>query len=148
MRVAGVRQDGALWLILDGGLAVILRGDTCSPAVDPHDAERLGPWQDAHGVSGADRRELARRLDRAATRTLEYFALDRKVRVSATQGKKKMSFEYTVTGEEEDDAVGLEPGGEDSAEAPTAPAEEPTAPAEKAETDDEDPAHKAVVAKK
>jgi hypothetical protein len=99
--------------------------------MDPTEAEAMGPWQDAHGVSGSDRRELGRRLDRAATRPVQSFALDRKVKVSATQGKKKMAFEYTVTGE--DDVIGDKPTDEPAADdAPKAEPDDPTAvPADK-----------------
>jgi len=89
--------------------------------MDPTEAERLGPWQDAHGVSGSDRRELARRLDRASTQPLHTFALDRRVKVTATQGKKKMAFEYAVTGE--DEVIGDKPTDEPAAD--DTPKEEP-----------------------
>jgi len=107
MRVAGTREDGALWLTLDGGMSVILCEDRCSPPMDPQAAERMGPWRDAHGVSGGDRRELARRLDKARTCPASTFALDmRKVKVSTVHGKKKLKFEYET---DDGQTVGVEP---------------------------------------
>jgi hypothetical protein len=67
MRVAGTRTDGALWLVLDGGLSVLLRGDRCSPPVDPLEIEPFGPWRLTSGITGSDRRLLTRQLDRART---------------------------------------------------------------------------------
>lgn len=133
MRVAGTREDGALWLTLDGGMSVILCEDRCSPPMDPQAAEKLGPWRDAHGVSGGDRRELTRRLDKARTFPLSTFALDvRKVKVSTVSGKKKLKFEYET---DDGKAIGVEPDvttdtGEEGAahEATETPAEEAAEP--------------------
>jgi hypothetical protein len=112
MRVAGTREDGALWLTLDGGMSVILCEDRCSPPMDPQAAERLGPWRDAHGVSGGDRRELARRLDKARTCPVSTFLLDmRKVKVSTVHGKKKLKFEYET--DDDGKTIGDEPDKDD-----------------------------------
>ena len=131
MRVAGIRADGAVWLNLDGGMAVILNENRCSPPVDPLACEKLGPWDDAHGISGSDRRELQQRLDRARTVPFATFLLEhRSVKVHTTHGKKKYKFEYSVSGPDDtpkkEQVIGDQPT-EPSDEADTADADAPDA---------------------
>lgn len=64
MRIAGRRADGALHLVLGGGLSVILRADTASPPSDAAAAAKLGPWH-LSDDSLAHRQIIAKRLDRA-----------------------------------------------------------------------------------
>ena len=92
MRVAGVRHDGAYWLVIDGGLSVILHGDKSSPASDPSDIERLGPWTEPTGVTGQQRRDLTAKLDAAKTMPLGSFT-------PAKATKRKFKFEYESTDE-------------------------------------------------
>ena len=153
MRVAGIRADGAVWLNLDGGLSVILSEDRCSPAVDPLACEKLGPWDDAHGISGSDRRELQHRLDRARTMPLTTFLLEhRSVSVHTTHGKKKFKFEYSVSGPDEKKKIGDTPTDEPALDAEqVAAAQEGTPEEEAAESPAEEatePSEGGVVPKK
>jgi len=76
MRIVGTRADGTQWVTLDGGMAVLLRADRCSPPVDPHVIEGLGPWTFAAVVrDGDEQRVLVRRLERARTVALHTFFL-------------------------------------------------------------------------
>jgi predicted ABC-type ATPase len=75
MRITGIRADGALWVALDGGMAVVLRADRCSPPVDPQTIQRLGPWQGTPIPTWDERLVLARRLERARTVPLSVFHL-------------------------------------------------------------------------
>jgi len=57
-------------------MAVLLRADRCSPPVDPHLLESLGPWTFAPVVrNGDEQRVLVRRLERARTVSLRTFHL-------------------------------------------------------------------------
>lgn len=66
MRIDGMRADGALLVLLDGGLACVLRGSVASPAVDEAVARALGPWGEADS-SLAARRTVERQLERSRT---------------------------------------------------------------------------------
>lgn len=60
MRVQGVRADGALWVSLLNGLAVVLCGDRHSSPMDAQGVEQLGPWSPPS--ERIPRLELANRL--------------------------------------------------------------------------------------
>lgn len=70
MRISGRRKDGALYLSMGAGVAVILRGDRVSPPLDENALDALGPWV----VSSDDNTDAAkisvqRRLDHATVTT-------------------------------------------------------------------------------
>lgn len=70
MRISGRRRDGALYLSMGAGVAIILRGDRQSPPLDESAMDALGPWV----VSADDNTESAkaaieRRLNHASVTT-------------------------------------------------------------------------------
>jgi hypothetical protein len=62
MRIAGRRSDGALHLVLGGGLSVILRASLASPPTAEEQAAKMGPWYPADD-SLAARQQTAKRLN-------------------------------------------------------------------------------------
>lgn len=73
MRLVGRRQDGAEFIALGGGLAVMMRGGRVTPPVAEEVIHGLGPW-----VPVAERptqHALQKSLDAARTTPVEAFAL-------------------------------------------------------------------------
>jgi hypothetical protein len=77
MRITGQRLDGAVYLSMGGGLAVILKGAFVSPTLDETVVETMGPWTPADNSFDA-RRETTRKLDLARVRAVDHFALAKK----------------------------------------------------------------------
>lgn len=75
MRVLGRRDDGTLALLVDGGMAVVLYANRCSPPVHPDEVWALGGFHEVAGVDPTFRYELRRRLDYATTVPLVTFEL-------------------------------------------------------------------------
>lgn len=70
MRISGRRKDGALYLSMGAGVAVILRGDRVSPPLDESALDALGPWvafSDDNTESA--KASVQRRLDHATVTT-------------------------------------------------------------------------------
>lgn len=74
MRIDGTRADGAVLVLLDGGLACVVRGNLSSPAVEEVEAQALGPWSPADSSLSA-RRAMTRRLELTRTAPLHAFRL-------------------------------------------------------------------------
>lgn len=74
MRIMGRRTDGALYLSVGGGFAVILKGTRVTPTVDAMVIETLGPWLPVDNTFEA-RRSAQMALDRAQMASLDGFAL-------------------------------------------------------------------------
>jgi hypothetical protein len=72
MRIEGIRADGATLVLLDGGLACLVRGGVASPAVELSEATTYGPWQPADS-SLAARRAMEAHLQRTRTVPLASF---------------------------------------------------------------------------
>lgn len=76
MKIAGRRADGALYLSIGGGLAVILRGDRVSAPHDESEIERMGPWTWAPDDNTFEARQaIQRKVDRASVVMLNNFQL-------------------------------------------------------------------------
>jgi len=74
MRIAGRRADGALYLSLGGGIAVVLKGYYMTPPLDAVVVDDMGPWESANNEF-AERTRVERILNTASLAPMSYFAL-------------------------------------------------------------------------
>jgi len=74
MRIAGRRTDGAMYVTLGGGIAVILKGNRVTPPLDQLVVERMGPWEPAENGWQA-RRDVVAKLHLARVGPLPQFQL-------------------------------------------------------------------------
>ena len=82
MKITGQRTDGALYLSMGGGLAVILKGEKVSPTLDESVVEGMGPWLPGDNSFHA-RRATARALELARVASLDYFSLNERATLLA-----------------------------------------------------------------
>ena len=95
MRIAGQRADGALYLSLGGGIAVVLKGNRVTPPLDEMLVDTMGPWVSASNTY-EERVRVERLLNIANLANVEYFRL-------------AAAFEYGQRAEPDPDAGGAEP---------------------------------------
>lgn len=100
MRITGRRADGALYLSVGDGFAVILKGTRVTPTVDAMVIEALGPWLPVENTFEA-RREAQKALDLAQMASLDGFAL-----------REELPHEYRVLLDSTTEAKHLAAGGE------------------------------------
>ena len=96
MRIAGQRADGALFVALGDGLAVVLKGNRVTPTVDQSVAELLGPWTPVDN-SLEQRRSASRALELARVASMDYFQL------RAPTGVGHEEIELGLFGKKDDD---------------------------------------------
>ena len=69
MKLQGYRQDGAVRVLIPGGITFVLRDGLSSPPLDDQQADRLGPWervpQDLWLFTDEDQREVQTLLNHA-----------------------------------------------------------------------------------
>ena len=74
MQIVGQRRDGALFVHVGGGVAVILHGDRITPPSEDKVIGELGPWQPADNSFEA-RQRMMKRLEHARVAPLASFHL-------------------------------------------------------------------------
>jgi len=130
MKIHGTRSDGAVLLLLGGGLGVLLRGAHSTKATDVGVLLNMGPWEPADN-SLSERVLMAKGMDRARLVPLSSFAL--------CAGDEKKEVEPMALGEA-DAAAEPDDDEDEDAEEEEEEAEGATADAEATEdeSDDED----------
>ena len=111
MRIAGQRADGALYLSLGGGVAVVLKGNRVTPPLDEIVVDTMGPWVSASNTY-EERVRVERLLNIANLANVEYFLL-------------KAAFEYGQRAEPDPDAGGAEPVSQSTGPDPNAVSKSP-----------------------
>ena len=74
MTSRGIRADGAIYLVIGGGIACILHGDRISRPMSLDVVERMGPWGPPLAAH-SDWYELQRMADRASVVPLDRLVL-------------------------------------------------------------------------
>ena len=111
MRIAGQRADGALYLSLGGGIAVVLKGNRVTPPLDEMVVDTMGPWVSASNMY-EERVRVERLLNCANLANVEYFLL-------------AAAFEYGQRAEPDPDAGGAEPVSQSTGPDPNAVSQSP-----------------------
>lgn len=76
MRILGERADGAVYVSMGGGIALVLKDDRVTRPLDDTVVETMGPWRRAADDNDHDvRRAMQRALDRAQHAPLSHFLL-------------------------------------------------------------------------